>query len=190
MLIFSISFPRLINFITLWIPLKEGLRWKEAQRQGDFTDNFNIYTYTSQNIYTGCVSVCDKYLHWPRVSVRKKIYTLQQDKCKCKKFGHLSVNDLHLHWIYRSYVRLLRLYMHNTGIKLQRFRLPPKFPSGPDMYVKTKNYWVGWGSYPWPYILLWVNSTYMLAFFPQLYHYTWTNNPNYTHIFKIRAEIF
>jgi hypothetical protein len=29
--------------------------WKEAQRQGDFTDNFSIYTYTSQNIYTGLV---------------------------------------------------------------------------------------------------------------------------------------
>ncbi len=25
------------------------------------------------------------------------IYTLQQDKCECKKFGHVSVNDLHSH---------------------------------------------------------------------------------------------
>jgi hypothetical protein len=32
---------------------KKGLGWKEAQRQGDFTNNFSIYTYTSQNIYMG-----------------------------------------------------------------------------------------------------------------------------------------
>jgi hypothetical protein len=44
-----------------------------AQRQGDFTNNFSIYTYMFQNIYTGRVSVCDKYLHWHLVSV--KIYT-------------------------------------------------------------------------------------------------------------------
>jgi hypothetical protein len=88
---------------------KKGLEWKEAQRQGDFTNNFNIYTYTSQNIYTGCVSVCDKFLHWPPVSVRKNIYTLQQDKCKCKKLGHVSVNDLHLRWIYTPYIRLWTL---------------------------------------------------------------------------------
>jgi hypothetical protein len=34
----------------------------------------------------GCAGVFDKYLHWPRVSVNK-IYTLQHDNCKCKKFG-------------------------------------------------------------------------------------------------------
>jgi hypothetical protein len=27
--------------------------WKEAQRQGDFTNNCSTYTYTPQNIYTG-----------------------------------------------------------------------------------------------------------------------------------------
>jgi hypothetical protein len=43
--------------------VKERFGWKEAQRQGDFTNNFNIYTYMSQNIYMGHVSVCDKYLH-------------------------------------------------------------------------------------------------------------------------------
>jgi hypothetical protein len=31
----------------------KGLGWKEAQRQGDFTNNFSIYTYMPQNIYTG-----------------------------------------------------------------------------------------------------------------------------------------
>jgi hypothetical protein len=73
---------------------------KSPKRQGEFTNNFRIYTYTPQNIYMGHVSVFDKYLHWPPVSVTVKyiyipcnkinvtvkiyIYTLQQDKCKCK----------------------------------------------------------------------------------------------------------
>ncbi len=47
------------------------------------------------------VIVSDKYLHWPRVSVRKNIYTLKHDKCKCKSFGRVSVNCIydygHLH---------------------------------------------------------------------------------------------
>jgi hypothetical protein len=43
--------------------------WGERRpkgRAGDFTNNFTIYIYTymPQNIYTGCVSVFDKYLHW------------------------------------------------------------------------------------------------------------------------------
>jgi len=37
------------------------------------------------------------------------MYTLQQDKCICKNFGHVSVNDLHLHWIYTLYIQLLTL---------------------------------------------------------------------------------
>ncbi len=37
------------------------------------------------------------------------IYTLQQDKYKCKKLGGVSVNDLHLHWIYMWYIWLLTL---------------------------------------------------------------------------------
>jgi len=57
LLIFGRFIPRFNkNFLTLWIPLNEGLGLKEAQREGDFTDNFNIYTYTPQNNYTeGCV---------------------------------------------------------------------------------------------------------------------------------------
>jgi hypothetical protein len=54
---------------------RKDLGWEEAQRQGHFTNNFSIYTYTSQNIYMGRVSVYDKYLHWPRVSVKKYTYT-------------------------------------------------------------------------------------------------------------------
>jgi hypothetical protein len=30
------------------------------------------------------------------------IYTLQQDKCNCKFFEHVNVNDLHLHIIYTA----------------------------------------------------------------------------------------
>jgi hypothetical protein len=37
----------------------------------------------------------------------EKKKTLQHDKCKCKTFGHVSVNDLHLQWIYMSYILLL-----------------------------------------------------------------------------------
>jgi hypothetical protein len=75
MLIFSISFPDLIK-ISLLYPWKKGLGRKEAQRQGDFTNNFSIYTYTctQQNIYTGHVTVFDKYLNWARVSVKIYIY--------------------------------------------------------------------------------------------------------------------
>jgi hypothetical protein len=36
---------------------EKGFVWKEAQRQGDFTNNFSIYTDTAQNIYTGLVLV-------------------------------------------------------------------------------------------------------------------------------------
>jgi len=66
---FSISFPDLINFLTLWIapstpspPHKKGLGWKEAQWQGDFTNNFSIYTYTLQN-FTQAVCKCKKYTY-------------------------------------------------------------------------------------------------------------------------------
>jgi hypothetical protein len=34
------------------------------------------------------------------------IYTQKQDKCKCKKFGRVSVNDLHLHWVCTGYWHL------------------------------------------------------------------------------------
>jgi hypothetical protein len=43
---------------------------KGGPKTGDFTNNFSIFTYKSQNIYTGSVSVCDKYLHWPCISVK------------------------------------------------------------------------------------------------------------------------
>jgi hypothetical protein len=48
--------------------MKEGFGVKGGPKTGagDFTNNFTIYIYTymPQNIYTGCVSVFDKYLHW------------------------------------------------------------------------------------------------------------------------------
>jgi hypothetical protein len=62
----------------------------------------------SNTLTWGHLSVFDTYLHYPRVSV-KKLYTCRQCKCKCKKFGHVNVNDLHLHEIYMSYKWLLTL---------------------------------------------------------------------------------
>ncbi len=56
-----------------------------------------VFTLTPPKTFTrGHVSLFDKYLHWPHVNL-KQIYTLQQDKCKCKKIGRVRVNDLHLH---------------------------------------------------------------------------------------------
>jgi len=76
-------------------PPKKGLGWKEAQREGDFTNIFCIYTYTPQNNYMGPCKCIWQIFTRPCVSVIY-IYTLQQDKCKCKKFGHVSANDLHI----------------------------------------------------------------------------------------------
>ncbi len=67
-----------------------------------------VYTFTCPKIFTqGRVSVFDKYLHWPCVSV-KKLYTCQQ--CKRNKFEHLRVNNLHFTWdLYAIYISLLTL---------------------------------------------------------------------------------
>jgi hypothetical protein len=64
MLIFSISFPDFMKF-PYFMDTPERRVWgcKEAQIQGDFTNNFSIYIYTPQNIYTG------------RVGVKNYIYT-------------------------------------------------------------------------------------------------------------------
>jgi hypothetical protein len=35
------------------IPQRRVWGWKEAQRQGDFANNFSIHTYVTQNIDTG-----------------------------------------------------------------------------------------------------------------------------------------
>jgi hypothetical protein len=53
MLNFSISFIEIIKFPCFMYTIERGNReWKEAQTQGGFIDNFNIYiyTYASQNI--------------------------------------------------------------------------------------------------------------------------------------------
>jgi hypothetical protein len=89
MLIFSISFPDL----TLWYTWKKGLGWKEAQRQGDFTNNFSIYTYTPQNIYTGLCKCIWQMFKLALCRRKEHIYRLQQDKCKRKSFT--LIGDLH-----------------------------------------------------------------------------------------------
>lgn len=53
-------------------------------------NNFNIYTYPPQNIYT-------------------RLY-------KCKRFGHVSVNDLNLHRICISYIQAIETYTDNTNL--------------------------------------------------------------------------
>jgi hypothetical protein len=72
-----------------------------------------VLTFTRPKSFTqGGVSVFDKYLHWPLCKCKSKniyIYTLQHDKCKCKKIECVSVNDLDLHEIYTSYIQLLTL---------------------------------------------------------------------------------
>jgi len=65
MLIFSISFPDLIKF-PYFMDTPERRVWGERRpkdRAGDFINNFTIYIYTymPQNVYTGHVSVFDKY---------------------------------------------------------------------------------------------------------------------------------
>ncbi len=62
-----------------------------------------ILTLHAPKYLHGRVSVFDKYLNWPRVSVYIYIYTLQQDKCKCKTIG------CDFHWIYMPYIQLLTL---------------------------------------------------------------------------------
>jgi hypothetical protein len=104
MLIFSISFPDLINFLTWWIHLHRRVWVKGGSKTLQI---ILVFTFTGSR-----VSVCDKYLHWPRVSVKIYIYTLRQDKCKCKKIWCVS-DDLHLHWIYTPYIWLLTL-THTT----------------------------------------------------------------------------
>jgi hypothetical protein len=51
---FQYFIPRFNKIFLLYgYPWKKGLGWKEAQRQGDFTSTFSIYTYTPP-----------KHLHW------------------------------------------------------------------------------------------------------------------------------
>jgi len=85
--------------------------WKEAQRQGDFIINFNICTYTSQNIYMKACKCIWQMFTLASCKCKKYMYTLQQDKCNCKIFEQVNVNDLHLHVVYTP----IDTYMHNTG---------------------------------------------------------------------------
>jgi len=62
-----------------------------------------ILTLTCPKTFTqGHVNVCDKYLHWPHVSLNVK-----------NKYIHY----LHLHWIYMLYIWLLTL-THTTLIQM------------------------------------------------------------------------
>ncbi len=72
MLSFIISFPDLINFLTLWIPLKDGFGVKGDPKRVTL-QIILVFTLIHPKTFTlGLVSLCDRYLHWLRVSVKKK----------------------------------------------------------------------------------------------------------------------
>jgi hypothetical protein len=77
------------------------------------TIKYIIYTITftyPQNIYATTCECIWQYLHYPCVNVNvKENYAWQEYKCKCKKFKHVSVNDLHIHEIYMPYIQLFKL---------------------------------------------------------------------------------
>ncbi len=107
---FQHSIPRFNKIIILYgYPWKKGLGWEEAQRHGDFTNNFSIYTYMPQNIFMGPCKYTWQIFTLASCKCKIYIYTLQLGKCKCENFGHVSVNDLPLQGIYTSYIRLLTL---------------------------------------------------------------------------------
>jgi hypothetical protein len=62
-----------------------------------------VFTLTRPKTFTqGCVSVFDKYLHWPRVSV-KKLYIHN---------NRISVGVNNLHALYMA----IDTYTHNTSL--------------------------------------------------------------------------
>jgi hypothetical protein len=70
----SISFSDLINFLTLWTPLKDGFGGERKLKERVTLRIILVLTLTHPITFTqGHVSVFDKYLHWPCVSV-KNIY--------------------------------------------------------------------------------------------------------------------
>ncbi len=76
-------------------PWKKGLWWKEAQRQGEFTNNLSIFIYMPQTIYTRLCKCIRQTFTLALCKCKKKI-SLQQDKWKCKKFGCASVKSFTL----------------------------------------------------------------------------------------------
>jgi hypothetical protein len=90
MLLFSISFPDLISY---FMDTPERRVSGERRPKDRMTlQIILVFTLTPPKTFTrGRVSLFDKYLDWPHVNI-KQIYTLQEDKCKCKKFGRVSVN--------------------------------------------------------------------------------------------------
>jgi len=72
MLIFSISFPDLLKF-SYFTDTPERRVWGERKPKGMVTlQIILVFTLTCPKTFTwGCVSAFDKYLHWPRVSVKQ-----------------------------------------------------------------------------------------------------------------------
>jgi hypothetical protein len=74
------------NKFPYFMDTPEKMVWGERRPKDKVTlQIILVLTLTCPKTFTrGHVNVCDKYLHWPHVSlnVKKYIYTLQQDKCK------------------------------------------------------------------------------------------------------------
>jgi hypothetical protein len=76
-------------------------------------NNLSIYinTYMLQNIYMGlCKCIWQIFTLASCKCKNNNIHA--NNMCKCKKFGNLSVNDLHLHGIFTLYIWLLRHTQH------------------------------------------------------------------------------
>jgi hypothetical protein len=94
---------------------EEGFGWKEAQREGDFTNNFSIYTYMPKNIYMGPLKCI-----W-------QIFTLASGECKCEKKKKLcnrisaivknldKCKSFTLTWDLHAVYTAIDTYTHNTG---------------------------------------------------------------------------
>ncbi len=111
-MIFSILFPDSINF-HYFMDTTERRVWGERRHKDRVTlQIILVFILTRpQNIYTRPCHCIWKIFTRALCKIIY-IYTLQQDKCKCKKFGRVSVNDLHIHEIYMQYITGIDPCMH------------------------------------------------------------------------------
>jgi hypothetical protein len=108
--------PRFNKISSFYRYIERGVwGWKEAQRQGDFMNNLNIYIHLRvpkhyiRPPFCKCIwQICTLVK-----CICKKLCTHQQCKCKYKKVKHINVNHLHFHKTYMQYIRLLTL-THTT----------------------------------------------------------------------------
>jgi hypothetical protein len=97
------------NKFPYFMDTPEKMVWGERRPKDKVTlQIILVLTITCPKTFTrGHVNVCDKYLHWPHVSLNVKNIYIHYNK--------INVSDLHLHWIYTLYIWLLTL-THTTLI--------------------------------------------------------------------------